>query len=66
MSATIHTLRVVLTSVWLGGVIFTTAAVSPSLEAKKRSAKGLRDARRGRSWPGLADHQEHNRPASRH
>ena len=52
MSMKIHTLRVVLTGVWLGGVIFTRAAVSPSLEAKKRSAKGcamLVETGRGRA-----------------
>ncbi len=66
MSVKIHTLRVVLIGVWLGGVIFTTAAVSPAVETKKRSAKRLHDARRGRPRLGLADHQNHNRPANRH
>ncbi|MEJ7873293.1 MAG: hypothetical protein WKF67_13625 [Rubrobacteraceae bacterium] len=35
MSAFVHTLHVVLASVWLGGVVFTTAVVSPSLKALK-------------------------------
>ncbi len=66
MSAAIRTLHVLLAGVWLGGMIFTTAAASPAVEAKKRRAKRLRGARRGRLRPGLADHQEHNRPANRH
>lgn len=35
MSATIHTLHVVLAGVWLGGVVFTTTVVSPALKAMK-------------------------------
>jgi uncharacterized membrane protein len=37
MSAAIHTLHVILAGVWLGGVIFTTAVVSPALKAMKWS-----------------------------
>lgn len=37
MSAVIHTLHVILAGVWLGGVIFTTAVVSPALKAMKWS-----------------------------
>ena len=33
----IHTLHVVLAGVWLGGVVFTTAVVSPALKAMKWS-----------------------------
>src|ERR671916_38269 len=35
MSTAIHTLHVVLAGVWLGGVVFTTAVVSPALKAMK-------------------------------
>ena len=35
MSAVIHTLHVVLAGAWLGGVIFTTAVVSPALKTLK-------------------------------
>jgi len=35
VSTTIHTLHVVLAGVWLGGVVFTTAVVSPALKAMK-------------------------------
>ena len=35
MSAAIHTLHVLLAGAWLGGVIFTTAVVSPALKAMK-------------------------------
>ncbi len=35
LNATIHTLHVVLAGVWLGGVIFTTAVVSPAFKAMK-------------------------------
>ncbi len=35
MSALIHTLRAVLVGVWLGGVVFTTAVVSPTLNTMK-------------------------------
>ena len=37
MSIVIHTLHVMLAGVWLGGVIFTTASVSPGLKAIKWS-----------------------------
>ena len=37
MSTAIHTLHVVLAGVWLGGVVFTTAVVSPALKAMKWS-----------------------------
>jgi uncharacterized membrane protein len=37
MSAVIHTLHVILAGVWLGGVIFTTAVVSPALKDMKWS-----------------------------
>jgi uncharacterized membrane protein len=37
MSATLHTLHVVLAGAWFGGVIFTTAVVSPALKAMKWS-----------------------------
>lgn len=37
MSVAIHTLHVILAGVWLGGVVFTTAVVSPALEAMKWS-----------------------------
>jgi uncharacterized membrane protein len=33
MSAAIHTLHVILAGAWLGGVVFTTAVVSPALKA---------------------------------
>lgn len=35
MSAILHALHVVLAGTWLGGVIFTTAVVSPALKAMK-------------------------------
>lgn len=35
MTATIHTLHVLLAGVWLGGVVFTTVVVSPALKAMK-------------------------------
>ena len=35
MSATVHVVHAVLAGVWLGGVIFTTAVVSPALKAMK-------------------------------
>jgi len=35
MSATLHTLYVVLAGVWLGGVVFTTSVVSSALKAMK-------------------------------
>ena len=37
MSMLVHTLHVVLSGVWLGGVIFTMAVVSPALKAMKWS-----------------------------
>ncbi len=37
MSAAIHTLHVVLAGVWLGGVVFTMAVVSPALKKMKSS-----------------------------
>ncbi len=37
MSAIVHTLHVILAGTWLGGVIFTTAVVSPALKAMKWS-----------------------------
>lgn len=37
MSAAIHVVHAVLAGVWLGGVIFTTAVVSPALKAMKWS-----------------------------
>ena len=37
MGAAIHTLHVVLAGVWLGGVVFTMAVVSPALKAMKWS-----------------------------
>jgi uncharacterized membrane protein len=36
-TAIIHTLHVALAGVWLGGVVFTTAVVSPALKAMKWS-----------------------------
>jgi uncharacterized membrane protein len=56
VSAAIHTLHVVSAGVWLGGVVFTTAVVSPALKATKwseaervniRSAIGRQYARIG-------------------
>ena len=56
MSVVIHTLHVVLAGVWLGGVVFTIAVVSPALKAMKwseaervsvRSAIGKQYARVG-------------------
>lgn len=56
MDALIHALHVVLAGVWLGGLVFTTAVVSPALNAMKwaaverigvRSAIGRRYARLG-------------------
>ena len=35
MSAVVHAVHAVLAGVWLGGVIFTTAVVSPALKAMK-------------------------------
>ncbi len=35
MSAIVHTVHVVLAGVWLGGVLFTAAVVSPALKAMK-------------------------------
>ena len=37
MSAVVHTLHVILAGMWLGGVVFTTAVVSPALKAMKWS-----------------------------
>jgi uncharacterized membrane protein len=37
MSTTVHTLHVILAGMWLGGVVFTTAVVSPALKATKWS-----------------------------
>jgi uncharacterized membrane protein len=37
MSEIVHTLHVILAGAWLGGVIFTTAVVSPALKAMKWS-----------------------------
>ena len=37
MSAVVHTLHVILAGAWLGGVVFTTAVVSPALKAMKWS-----------------------------
>jgi uncharacterized membrane protein len=56
MSASIHTLHVVLAGAWLGGMVFTTTVVSPALKAMKwseaervrvRSAIGRQYARVG-------------------
>ncbi len=35
ISMVVHTLHVILAGVWLGGVVFTTAVVSPALKAMK-------------------------------
>ena len=35
MDALIHTLHVVLAGIWLGGLVFTTAVISPALKAMK-------------------------------
>lgn len=35
MAAMVHTVHVLLAGVWVGGVIFTTAVVSPALKAMK-------------------------------
>jgi putative copper export protein len=35
MSTLVHTLHVILAGTWLGGVVFTTAVVSPALKAMK-------------------------------
>ncbi len=37
LGAAIHTLHVMLAGVWLGGVVFTTAVVSPAFKAMKWS-----------------------------
>jgi uncharacterized membrane protein len=37
MSTLVHTLHVTLAGAWLGGVVFTTAVVSPALKAMKWS-----------------------------
>ena len=37
MSTLVHTLHVILAGAWLGGVVFTTAVVSPALKAMKWS-----------------------------
>lgn len=56
MSAAIHTLHILLAGTWLGGMVFTTAVVSPALKAMKwgeservrvRSVIGRRYARVG-------------------
>ncbi len=56
MNVAIHTLHVILAGMWLGGVVFTTAVVSPALKAMKwaeaervrvRSVIGRRYARVG-------------------
>ncbi len=47
MSATIHTLHVILAGVWLGSVVFTTIVVSPALKAMKWSEPERVAARSG-------------------
>lgn len=37
MEAFVHTVHVLLAGVWLGGLVFTTAVVSPALKAMKWS-----------------------------
>jgi putative copper export protein len=37
LSAVVHVAHVVLAGIWLGGVIFTTAVVSPAFKAMKWS-----------------------------
>ena len=37
MSALVHTVHVILAGAWLGGVLFTTAVVTPALKAMKWS-----------------------------
>lgn len=37
MSTLVHTLHIILAGVWLGGIVFTTAVVSPALKAMKWS-----------------------------
>ena len=37
MSVAVHTLHVILAGIWLGGVVFTTAVVSPALKKMKWS-----------------------------
>lgn len=37
MSTLAHTLHIILAGVWLGGIVFTTAVVSPALKAMKWS-----------------------------
>jgi uncharacterized membrane protein len=37
MSTIVHTLHIILAGTWLGGVVFTTAVVSPALKAMKWS-----------------------------
>jgi len=37
MSTVVHTLHIILAGTWLGGVVFTTAVVSPALKAMKWS-----------------------------
>jgi putative copper export protein len=62
LDAFIHTLHVVLAGIWLGGLVFTTAVVSPALKAMKwgeaerigvRSVIGRRYARVGAANLGL-------------
>jgi uncharacterized membrane protein len=62
LDALIHTLHVVLAGIWLGGLVFTTAVISPALKAMKwgeaermgvRSVIGRRYAKVGGANLGL-------------
>jgi uncharacterized membrane protein len=62
VNVAVHTLHVILAGVWLGGVVFTTAVVSPALKAMKwtetervrvRSVIGKQYARVGTVLDGL-------------
>ena len=50
MSAVIHTLHVALAGLWLGGVVFTTAVVSPALKATKWSEAERVNIRSAIGW----------------
>jgi putative copper export protein len=57
LSTVIHVAHAVLAEAWLGGVIFTTAVVSPALKAMKCSGEKFRGARlRPTIARGCTDH----------
>ena len=50
MSEIVHAVHAVLAGVWLGGVIFTTAVVSPALKAMKWSERVLVRSKIGKQY----------------